>query len=471
MLQATRRAVAGNPRAAKWDWAEEEHGICRMCADFINGKHPELYILLPDAHRVRWEAALAEGKQPRLVFARGPIGWHIRGLPGNAADAETGEEAEGGSKAADDSPPGAQSKKGSARMPFTLRPFLPFDLPRCRAVATDGTISAAQRGMRPGDWHHAAYGRGGRHGDVPNLPAAADRAPRSGTTTARQHRGAPSPARRHLPELIRRRSCALVLRGIEGAAALPRLQRPQDRRALGRCIGGIARNETDLAMLIRWSPCTACRAGQSKMDAVVRIFASITDAQDCAIELAHHTRKLAPGSTELVAATSAASAIKDAVRAARMLPDDQKDAGRSDPGHDARRISGSTASREQRAAMKAVCAVRQCRAAQHRRGGRGGALGLPGQGTPSPEMTAAEKAADVVFMQLLVRLTMEGRTVSEKSGANYAPHVFSQEREAKFAKLGKRPLAEAMRRLFRAKRIRVELSDRKGREVHRLVVA
>ena len=77
-------------------------------------------------------------------------------------------------------------------------------------------------------------------------------------------------------------------------------------------------------------------------------------------------------------------------------------------------------------------------------------------------MTAAEQAADVVFMQLLVRLTMEGRTVSEKSGANYAPHVFSQEREAKFAKLGKRPLAEAMRRLFRAKQIASSLATGKG---------
>ena len=36
----------------------------------------------------------------------------------------------------------------------------------------------------------------------------------------------------------------------------------------------------------------------SKMDTVVRLFAAVADAQECSIELAHHTRKLAPGASD-----------------------------------------------------------------------------------------------------------------------------------------------------------------------------
>ena len=59
---------------------------------------------------------------------------------------------------------------------------------------------------------------------------------------------------------------------------------------------------------------------------------------------------------------------------------------------------------------------------------------------------------------------MDGRTVSEKSGANYAPHIFSLEPEAKDAtpKITKRRLVDAMRRLFAAKRIRVDHVDARG---------
>jgi hypothetical protein len=58
-----------------------------------------------------------------------------------------------------------------------------------------------------------------------------------------------------------------------------------------------------------------------KMDTVVRIFAGIADTQDYAIELSHHTRKLLAGSTADYAVDDmrGASALKDAMRAVRML--------------------------------------------------------------------------------------------------------------------------------------------------------
>src|SRR5262249_47779320 len=65
-----------DPRAAKWDWRQEEHDIRRMCCDFV-GKAPELSAVLPEPLRTSFEAALAQGKMAKIVYAR-HIGWHVR---------------------------------------------------------------------------------------------------------------------------------------------------------------------------------------------------------------------------------------------------------------------------------------------------------------------------------------------------------------------------------------------------------
>jgi RecA-family ATPase len=245
-----------------------------------------------------------------------------------------------------------------------------------------------------------------------------------------------------------------------------------------KCIADeIARNEIDVATL---DPLVTLHSvpeqDNSKMDAVVRIFAGIADAQDCAIELAHHTRKLAPGVTDYVANDiRGASAIKDAVRAARVLNQmtEQDAEAVGVPEHERTsyfrvdRVKGNNA-------PPAKAVWRRFVNVELPNTDEVGVIApwdFPGQGATTPEMTAAEQAADSVFMQLLVRLTMEGRTVSDKAGTNYAPHVFSQEREAKAARIGKRPLADAMRRLFANKRIRIEQSERKGRVAYCLVAA
>jgi hypothetical protein len=69
-----------------------------------------------------------------------------------------------------------------------------------------------------------------------------------------------------------------------------------------------------------------------------------------------------------------------------------------------------------------------------------------------------------------VRLTLEGRIVSDRSGSNYAPFLFSQEPEARAAKISKAALAGAMRRLFAAKRIRVDASGKGGHRVHSIAI-
>jgi hypothetical protein len=104
VLDATRRAVAGDPRTAKWDWTGEERGIRRMCYDLIN-KNPELAALLPDALSGPFQAALEKGRRPRITFAS-HIRWHVR----SHEDKTTGADS-----AADDtaSSPGAGNTIGS----------------------------------------------------------------------------------------------------------------------------------------------------------------------------------------------------------------------------------------------------------------------------------------------------------------------------------------------------------------------
>jgi hypothetical protein len=94
----------------------------------------------------------------------------------------------------------------------------------------------------------------------------------------------------------------------------------------------------------------------------------------------------------------------------------------------------------------------------------------PDQGGAAEVLEAAGRAADHVFLALLARFTVEGRSVSASAGANYAPLLFHKEREAKVAKVTKGALAEAMRRLFEARRIRVEETGSSGKRKVRLVV-
>jgi AAA domain/Bifunctional DNA primase/polymerase, N-terminal len=83
----------------------------------------------------------------------------------------------------------------------------------------------------------------------------------------------------------------------------------------------IAENEVDVAM---FDPLVTLHgtdeSNPGRMDAVIRIFTRITDICDCAVELAHHTRKLPFGAFELsIDDARGAGAIKDALRMVRIL--------------------------------------------------------------------------------------------------------------------------------------------------------
>jgi RecA-family ATPase len=212
------------------------------------------------------------------------------------------------------------------------------------------------------------------------------------------------------------------------------------------------------------------------MDQVVREFARIASATDCSIEIVHHTRKPAPGQEELsVIDSRGAGAIIDAVRSARVLNTMSKteadNAGIDDVDRRLHfRIDKGKANMAPPTAAKWHKFV-GVELPNSDNVGVATPRDFPGQGASSPQMAEAERAAEHVFTSLLMRFTLEGRNVSHSAGTNYAPPLFVKEPEAKVAKLSKRALEDAMRRLFVAKRIKVEHREtRGGRKANALVM-
>jgi RecA-family ATPase len=66
-----------------------------------------------------------------------------------------------------------------------------------------------------------------------------------------------------------------------------------------------------------------------------------------------------------------------------------------------------------------------------------------------------ERELELAFLQMLGRYAEQGRIVSDKPSASYAPALFADEPEARSASASRRELADSMRRLFAGKRIAV----------------
>jgi RecA-family ATPase len=211
-----------------------------------------------------------------------------------------------------------------------------------------------------------------------------------------------------------------------------------------------------------------------KMYRVVRVFADIGDELDCAFELAHHTRKGPPGGSPYEYTADdmrGASAVRDAVRAARIL--NHMSAAEAEevsiPEYDR-----GTYFRVDRAkgnySRPAKAAVwRQFISVELPNEDDVGVIAtwdLPGAGPPTPERAVADRKAEAVFLQLLDKFSGRGINVSANSGPTYAPAKFASEREAKLAKLSKAALKAAMDRLLDSGRVRSEAHDR---DRHRLV--
>jgi hypothetical protein len=77
---------------------------------------------------------------------------------------------------------------------------------------------------------------------------------------------------------------------------------------------------------------------------------------------------------------------------------------------------------------------------------------FPGQG----EGSEASNKAELVYLSILERFTLAGRSVNDTSGPSYAPAAFAKEPEAQLAKVSKAALQAAQIRLFAAGKIRME---------------
>jgi RecA-family ATPase len=85
----------------------------------------------------------------------------------------------------------------------------------------------------------------------------------------------------------------------------------------------------------------------------------------------------------------------------------------------------------------------------------------------SLEKMAADAKADDTFLQLLKRFNEQGRHVSAAlTSINYAPTVFAEESNG----ISRSQLADAMRRLFQAEKIRVENYGRPSRPYSRIAI-
>jgi RecA-family ATPase len=187
----------------------------------------------------------------------------------------------------------------------------------------------------------------------------------------------------------------------------------------------------------------------TRMDGVIRIFAAIADAHDCAIEISHHMRKPAAGSNGDYGAADirGASAIHDAVRSARVLnrmsERDAQDLALQE--HDrAKYFRVDKAKGNYSPAIKAVsCQFINVELPNGDDVGVVAPWSYPGQGEGTPERQEQERAADSMFLQLIDRFALEGRTASDRPARNYAPSVFAEEAEAKMAKLNNAPRRHA----------------------------
>jgi AAA domain len=461
VLKEVQTSLQGDPRVAKWNWKREQRGIERMCFDFIK-KNPELAGALPDEFHDAFIRAVAEGQRPAFVYRAGR--WTMAG-------AET--------------PSAEEPTQDKLRRPIEAAPFQRFD------PAT----------LPPREWLYGKHyqrgvvtatvgpGGGGKSSlSLVELLSLCTGRPLLDEQPEMQCRAWYHNAEDSRDEIYRRIAAAcqhydidqgelegwlFVTSGLDVPIKIATSSRTGtlvlDRLVSEHLIGTIADNEIVVAS---FDPLIAHHAGTENaagdMDQIIREFARIAHITGCSIDAVHHTRKPAPGQEELsVYDSRGAGAIINAVRSARVLNGmsraEAEGAGIDEADRRLHfRIDIGKANMAPPTASKWYKLV-GVELPNDDNVGIATSWILPGQGgAPSATLAAAEKAADHVFMTLLTRFALEGRTVSSSPSPSYAPSMFAQETEAKIAKVNGNRLKDAMRRLFEAARIRVEIVKKDG---------
>jgi RecA-family ATPase len=496
--EIAKRVIDSTMRAAtrsglKWDHAAEEKQVNERITSQYHSLFEKEYdpasgipIWLPMEFHERWAAALADGKRPTM--SRNGAGWHIRTYgtqeangAGNGADNET----------VGDAPKDEAPKDDAPKAPFILRPFEPFDAaqlpPREFLFGKHYQRRTVSGTVAPGGTGKSSLVM------VESIAMATGRNLLDEEVRERvrvwYHNGEDNmiELQRRLAGICQHYEIPMEeLRGwffmtsgnevpLRVAESWNQVRLNTDHRLVKCITEAIGDNKIDvvnLDPLVTLHGVTENSPGQ--MDGVIRIFTRMADTRNCAIDLSHHTRKLAPGaSTEdyTIDDMRGARAISDAMRAVRLLnfmtPQDAENSGLMEierTGYfriDRAKANYSAPSKE--ATWRRFVNVDLPNT---------DAVGVvvpwqfPGQdgAPPSPQKLEAERKAEHVFLEILRRLTLAGVFVSERGPRN-APHVFAKEREAKMAKVAKAALDAAMRRLIDRGKIRVEeyaKSDRHG---------
>jgi AAA domain len=495
LLDATKKAVADDPRCAHWRWTPEDPGheeseeqqIWDSCVNFIAKLPEKLTDRLPDSMQAQLTKILELRRRPKV--SRNAAGWHLRGYSerseyqSGAKEEHVGEGGDGGEE--------HTTKAGNAKRVLKLNWFEPFDVskhpPRAwlfgrhyqrQTVSltagpggmgkssldlVEGISMATCRnllGEQPEEQLRVWF----RNGDDP-LEETMRR-----VAAICQHYGIPQ-------EELQGHLCIMSgnefpLRVARGYTSLE-----IDTDLVRQISDAIGEKGIDLVIfdpLVTMHSVSEMDTG--KMDAVIRLFAGIADEYDCAIEVAHHVRKPAPGAAADydVHDIRGVQAITDAVRAARILnrmnPKDAEAAG-CDEGQRLLRFRVDRAKGNYSPASAATW--RQLVNVEIANGDAVGVVApweFPGQGAPTPEKAAADQKADEVFLHLLDKFGGRGLDVSAKVGSNYAPARFADEREAKGAKVSKTALKAAMARLLDTGQIALESTGRSDRSTPRLVI-
>jgi RecA-family ATPase len=470
VLGATKRTAAGDARCAGWDWRAEEITIERMCVDLINKDH-DLAPCLPTALWERFQEIVAAGNKPKV--ARNGAGLHVRSYGNGQDKAEAKPEEE---RAEDD---GA----------FSLKWFKPIDPAK----------------MPPRQF---LYGRHYQRGTVSATVAPGGVGK---TSIGMVEAVAMATARNLLGEQPKERCRVWLHNGEDPIAELERrvvavCQRyniPQEELDGWLCITSgtqlglkVANGYSELkidAPLIDKVTNTIAKLGfdvfivdplvtlhnvpendNGKMDTVVRIFTRIASVCNCAIDIAHHTRKLiAGGSYDNVADDArGAAAVRDAVRSLRVLNImSLAEAGKLMLDEFERlsyfRVDQGKANTSP-PATKATW--RKFENVELANGDHVGVVTAWEHPSAGGGMAEHERKADELFLVLLDRLWFQKRYVNDRGGPNFAPSVFAREPEARGMKVSKAALADAMRRLLDAGTLTVEeYSSRSDRVAHRIV--
>ena len=342
----------------------------------------------------RWVDALAEGRRPDIGL--NPGGFYVRSwgpsLTATAAAAVTATAER------EQNPNRKNQRAGGVCWSLAVQALRRYNA-ATPLLALRQTLPAPHRvtdgrARRHGQNHHG-HGRGRGDGDraQPARRATGGAAAHLVSQRRRPARRNLSPAGGHLPAL---RNPA---RGITGSLWMTSGNEFPLRVANGytnleidaglvqQISAAIADNQIDLAMFDPFVTLhSVSEVDTGKMDAVVRLFAGIADDNDAAIEIAHHVRKPAAGSSADydVHDIRGVGAITDAVRAARVLNRmNEKDADAAGCS-EVERLSRFRVDRAKgnysAAAGRDLAAIRQRRAAQRRRRWRGGAVEFPRAG-------------------------------------------------------------------------------------------